>query len=310
MRLPLCGLIIMLLAQAAPAHAQFSAGPPWRYLSGMEVMRLDAQRVYVVRGAAADNEGRVLIEVARRLVVDIRNLGALGRDDVATAVDVAKHSAELVPDTAMPHGYRATYAPGHQFAGMPLRGWYYPVYLGSSTGGNRNDGSAMLTRQLSSMRADGPGNARAPEGFSARRHAPMTFYYDPQAGFRPMTCYGWPQPACNWTNGGTRPAYALLQNGIASDWTKVSASEWIPDTGRILRLQAVLRSTGGRGGAYVKPLAYRDDATMIGWVNAPNDVHISFFETATTSLEEFVYRVDDGVTLSLYATGYALLQPQ
>lgn len=302
---------LQLLASVLPARAlgrDLGDAPPWRYLSGLEAAVLDAHHVYVVRGAAADNEGRALIEVARRLVVDVRALGDLGRDDVATAADVERYAGELAPDASTPHGFRATYAEGHRFAGRPLQGWYFPVYLGVE-GGSRRGGSAMLTRQLSSMRADGPGYARPPAGYALRRHAPMAFYYNPESGFRPMSCYGWPQPMCNWTMGGTRPEYAMLSNGVSTQWRTVSAAEWIPETGRILRLQAVLRGERA-GGAYVKPLANRPDDLLVGWVRGAGDVHIAFFDTVTTSREEFVYRVDEGVSLSLYARGFAQLQPQ
>lgn len=302
-----------LLAAPAVARAQspalVSPNVPWRHISGLEVMRLDAHRLYVVRGAAADNEGRVLIEVARQINIDIREIGALGRDDVATEVDVRRFGSQLAADASMPHGYRATYAAGHRWAGRPIEGWYYPVYLGSE-GGGRRAGSAMVTRQLSSMRVDGAGNARAPAGFPVRRHAPMAFFYEPETGFRPMTCAAWPQPICNWTHGGTRAAYALLVDGASTQWQMVEAGNWIPETGRLLRLQAVLRSNGGRGGAYAKPLPQRQDDLLLGWVNQPGDRAVNFFELATTSREQFVYRVDEGVTLSLYAMGFALLQPQ
>ena len=98
-----------------------------------------------------------------------------------------------------------------------------------------------------------------------------------------------------------------LLDGSATGWERVAARDWIPDSGRILRLQAVLRGVDGRGGAYVKPLPQRDDDLLVGWVNRPDDLHVSFFEVATTSREEFVYRVDPGVTLSLYAVGFAVL---
>jgi hypothetical protein len=303
-------LMLALPVAALPVAAQPVGPPPFRHISGLEIMRLDAHRLYVARGAAADNAARTFIEVARPLTVDIRQIGALGRDDVATPADVAQPGAALEPDAAMPNGFRARYAADHPLAGRPLRGWYYPVYLGTDTATPRRaDGSAMLTRQLSSMRDDRPGDARAPEPFTTRRHAPMAFFYDPQAGFRPMTCQGWPQPACLWTNGGTRSAYALIENATATTWERVSAADWLPDSGRILRLQAVLRSVDGVGGAWAKPLAHRPDALLLGWVNRPGDVDVAFFELATTSREEFVYRVDPGVTLSIYAIGFALLQP-
>lgn len=299
--------LLALLSTPSLARAQQPTVPA-RLISGLEVMRLDAQRLIVFRGSAADNAGRVLIEIPRQVIVDIREVGALGRDDVATALDVRRFGDQLVPDGAMPHGFRATYAAGHRLAGRPIPGWYHIVYLGGSAE-ERPYGSALLTRQLSSMRADGPGHARPPPGYGARRHAPIAYFYDVEAGFRPMICASWPQPICIWTNGGTRPDYRLLAEGRSTQWQLVDAADWLPETGRILRLQAVLQSTGGTGGAYVKPLQNRADDLLLGWVNRHGDRAVSFFELVTTSREQFVYRVDEGVTLSLYATGFAMLQP-
>ena len=299
--------LIAVLLLALPARAE---APPIRMLHGLEVVRLDPHRLNVLRGSAADNAARATIQIPRTLTADIRVRGVLGRDDVATPADAARFATDMVPDRAMPNGYRTTYAEGHRHAGAPLRGWYYPVYLGREPdAAGRAGGSLMLTRQVSSMRADRPGDARAPSDFPLRRHAPIAFFYEPEEGFRPMTCQGWPQPYCIWTLGGTRDAYALLADGRSTQWSAVSAEDWVPDTGRLLRVQAVIRSTGGRGGAWIKPLPTFPGDLLLGWVNGPGEVSVTFADLATTSAEHFVYRVEGDVSLSLYAIGFSILQP-
>lgn len=320
-------ILSALLAAWLPAHAQTraetpadlsepppDAGPPvpdsraaWplRMINGMESIRADAFRVAVYRGSATENAGRALIQIPRTLTIDIRTVGVLGRDDVATVEDAAGRSGDLVADATMPNGYRATYRAGHRFAGLPIAGWYHVVYLAR----RGQTGTVMLTRQQSSMRLDRPGDARPPADFIYRRLSPAVHYFDPETGFRPMICYGWPKPACNWTRLGPDRDLQVLQNGASTEIAEIDATAWVPPTGRILKLQAVVSSAGGTGGAYLKSLPNYPGEFLVGHVAKPDGRAVSFVEIATNSRGKIHYRLDPGVRLDLYAMGFTMLQP-
>jgi hypothetical protein len=277
---------------------------PLRMINGMESVRFDAFRVVVYRGSATDNTGRGLIQLPKTLTIDIRNTGVLGRDDVATPDDVAQDKSRLVADAAQPNGYRAVYAPGHMHAGLPLAGWYHVVYMSA----DKLAGTVMLTRQQSVMRTDRPGDARPPAGYTYRRLSPAVHYFDPAIGFRPMVCAGWPKPTCNWTRLTADSNFRVLNRGTSTTPALVDATSWVPPTGRLLKLQAVVTSTGGSGGAYLRTLANAQGELLIGHANTGGRA-VTFFEVTPNSKGTFAYRVDEGVTLDLYAVGFTMLQP-
>jgi hypothetical protein len=223
------------------AHAEEA----FRAIHGLETMRRDATRIEVYRGTATDNTGKSSISLPRGVQLDITKIGAQGRDDVATREDVAKNAGLLMPDSAMPNGYRASLPNG-----KPLQGWYHVLYLANAEG----QGSAMLTRQLSSQRLDRAGDARPPQEFNLRRHSPAVHFYDGQKGFRPMICMAWPNPVCDWTRLDKNEKF-LIYSGSSTRVQAIDVSDWVPPTGRILKMQVIVTSEGGVGGAYVKSLA-------------------------------------------------------
>ena len=278
---------------------------PLRMINGMETIRADAFRIAVYRGSATDNTGQALIQNPRSLTIDIRSTGPLGRDNVATPEDVEKFSGVMERDAGMPNAYRALYRAGQVHAGLPLAGWYHVLYLS----GPGLDTSAMLTRQVSSMRLDRPGDARPPAKYIHRRLSPAVHYFDPVIGFRPMICVAWPQPSCNWSRLNENAYFQILSNGRSTSINEIDASAWVPPTGRILKLQAVVTSVGGQGGAYLKSLARMPGEIQVGSVQRNSAPHISFLEIATTSRRIISYRVDPGIKLDLYAMGFTMLQP-
>jgi hypothetical protein len=281
-------------------------GAPFRMLNGMETMRADPYRIAVYRGSATDNAGVGIIQIPRTTFIDIRKTGVLGRDDVATPQDVLSRASELEPDDTVPNGYRARYRSGSPLEGKPISGWYHVLYLGSSGG---EPGTAMLTRQFSSMRLDRPGDARPPPQYVLRRHSPAAHYFDPVTGFRPMVCTAWPQPICRYTILSSIDQFRMLRNGVETKPAMVDAQEWMPPGARILYVRAVITARNGIGGAYLKSLRASAGELEIGYVNRPDDKVIAFVEIATNSRHQLGYRVDDGVSLDLYAVGFSMLQP-
>lgn len=273
--------------------------PPYRYMSGLEVLRLDRDRLRVSRGSAADNTGRGMIQIADAVTLDIRTVGPGGRDDVATPDDRERNAQLLTPDPAAPNGARASRG------GAPAEGWYHVVYLGDPQTG---EASAIMTRQISSMRLDRPGDARPPARFTLRRHAPVAYFYDAKDGFRPQVCYGWPLPMCVYTSAGVKPAFALARDLVAPKWTVLQADRFIPDTGRILRVQAVVTGVSGAGAAFARTLPNREGDVFLGRARGADDVQTLIFEIAVNSKETFSVRTEPGVSLSLYAVGFAMAQ--
>jgi hypothetical protein len=279
----------------SPALAQ----EPLRAISGLETMRRDATRIEVYRGTATDNTGNGKISLPRGAQLDVAKIGFLGRDDVATKEDVEKFREQLMPDSAMPNGYRASMPNG-----KPLQGWYHVLYLANEKG----QGGAMLTRQLSSQRLDRAGDARPPSDFILRRHSPAVHYYDGQKGFRPMVCMAWPNPVCDWTRLEKQEKF-LIHAGESTRVQVIDVSDWVPPTGRILKMQVVVKSEGGVGGAYIKSLARSQGEVLVGHVNKAGDKSVNFVELATTSKRQIAFRTDKGVTLEIYAVGFSMLQP-
>lgn len=289
----------------APSHAALARAPsppptlPWRYQSGLEILRLDRDRLQVSRGSAVDNANAGLIQVKDPIVLDIRKVGPGGRDDVASPDDLDHRSALLTKDSGAPNGYRAS------IDGAPAEGWYHIVYLGDPDTG---EPSAILTRQISSMRLDRPSDARPPARFGLRRHAPLAYYYDAKEGFRPQVCYGWPMPMCVFTSAGTKPAFAVVQNFANTRWTVVSLERFMPDTARIVRLQAVVTGVSAGGAAYARTLPQRPGDVFLGQARGAGDVQTLIFEIASNSKETIAVKTDPGVSLSLYAVGFAMAQ--
>ena len=290
------------LAPSLPALARgrvVSADLPARYMSGLEVLRLDREKLRVSRGSAVDNQGKGLIQIIDPVVLDIRTVGPGGRDDVPTPDDLTRIPDRLTPDGQAPNGARASRN------NAPLEGWYHIVYLGDPA---TNESSAILTRQISSMRLDRPGDARPPSRFDWRRHAPVAYYYDAKTGWRPQVCYGWPMPMCVYTSAGIKPEFAVVERFTKPTWTVVSLEKFMPDTARVVRLQAVVTGETGAGGAYARTLPQRPGDVFLGKARGPGDVQTLIFEITTNSKETIALKVDPGVSLSVYAVGFAMAQ--
>ena len=310
-------LLVVVLAAGLPFAGAFVHGAagralqpefrlPYKYISGLRPIRTGKHTLLILQGAASANNARGVISFARNVAVDIRNTGLFGRDNVATLVDIRRYGDMLPYDPSRRNGYKAQYPPGHRWAGRPLEGWYHVVYLKSSRTGEQ---SVMLTRQITSMRNDRANDAQAPARFDLRRHSPVVFYYHPEKGFRPQQCYGWPQPVCVYTLAGTRPEFAALENFESTRWKRISLSKWIPDSGRIIRLQAVIYGADGTGSAWASTTKRGTGAIRLGYVNRVGDRDTMIFEIATDSLERIAIRTDPGVSVSLYAVGFAMAQP-
>lgn len=302
-------LLAALLAVAAPTATSIarSAEPayPARMLNGLETARLDETKITVVRGSATDNTGRYLITIDRTLTADIMTVGEFGRDDKPTPEDLAERRDVLQPDAAAPTGYRARYREGHAMAGKPLSGWYTPVYAADADG----NPAIFLTRQQSSQRNDREGDAAIPNAFRARRNAPIAFYYDAETGFRPMTCYGWPKPFCVWTR---IPPYerglTIAKSTAPATLKAVDARTFVPPTGRLLRLQIIVRGDRGAGSVRLYTLP-RGEGLLAGHVNQKGDVSLNTFDLALTSDGTFYYTADDGLSVEMTALGFSMLQP-
>ncbi len=272
---------------------------PWRHLSGLEVLRLNGKTLIVSRGSAVDNAGSGWIHVVRPFRLQIDKLGEGGRDDVATPEDIRRKTIALTSDPAAPNGFRASRA------GVPAEGWYHIVYMADPQTG---ESSAMLTRQISSTRTDRPGDARVPSRFSLRRHAPVAYYYDSKTGFRPMVCYGWPMPMCVYTSAGIQSSFAVVEEMVAPEWTVIQLEKFMPDTARIIRLQAIVTGVSSGGAAWARTLAHRPGSVLMGTVRSPGDRQTLIFEIATNSRETIAIKTDPGVKVSLYAVGFAMAQ--
>jgi hypothetical protein len=300
-------LLLERPAQASPRCAQGEEdGYPYRMLNGLDTQRVDAEHLVVYPGSAVDNTGCALLNVYRSLTVNISAKGLGGRDDVLTPRDMEATKANTPRSAANPKQTGATYYDG-AFVGKPLAGWYYVVLAREEN--PSAPVSAILTRQQSSQRTDQAGSAGVPQGFIYRRHLPIAYYFDPATGFRPMNCYGWPKPFCEWTRVLPRENY-LIAKGVSSTTPQtIDASDWVPGYGRMLRMEIVLRANGQGGGAYISTLGRSDGEFLAGYVNHHGDRSVMQVEIAATSRETFSIRTDPGVTADIYAIGFSIAQP-
>lgn len=279
---------------------------PYRLVAGLEVVRVDAHHLRVLRGTATDNQARGFIRILKNLELDVRNVGQGGRDDVATKDDVTRFGNRLIEDPAMPHGKRATFKAGDSQAGYPVPGWYYVVYLQDPSTG---ESTAIMTRQTTSLRLDRLNDARPSPRFTLRRHAPYAIWYNSESGLRPQICYAWPQPICIFVLAGTNQEFAALERGRSNQIAPVDLSRFVPDVGRVVRLQAIVRGVRGGGRAFVRSHPALGGDLLVGEVARAGDTAISMFEIMTNSGEAISYRVEGDVELSLYAQGFAIAQP-
>jgi hypothetical protein len=278
---------------------------PIRMLNGLETMRLDATKITAYRGSATDNTGKFLLVAERSITADIMIHGVGGRDGRATADDLKEAQA-----TGTAIGPHATYA-DQRFASVPLAGWYIPVYVGRSA--DRNEAGQVpaqliLTRMQSSQVVNTPDTlAIAPE-FDVRRSSPSAHYFDPASGFRPMICHGWPKAFCVWTIVQDGPLF--IQRGLqgTGELVEVDASDFVPPTGRILRLQITVRSTGGQGTVSVQT-GGSGAGLDVATVTRAGEVARTVIELSPTSKRRFRLRAPKGVAVDLVALGFSMLQP-
>lgn len=283
-----------------------STGYPVRMLNGLETQRLDANQLVIYPGSAVDNTGCEILNVRRSIKVDIERIGMGGRDDLATPNDIESMREANSFIAKAPKRERATYA-GGPFSGKPFAGWYYIIL--AKEYGQDAPVTPILTRQQSSQRTDAPGSAGVPETFVYRRHLPIAYRYEPDDGFRPMICYGWPKSVCNWTRVLPTEKY-LIAGGISSPAPQtIDASRWVPGYGRMLRMEIVLSAGNQGGGAYVSTLGRTGGEFFAGYVNRPGDRQIIQIEIATTSKQTFTIRTDPGVVADIYAVGFSIEQP-
>ncbi|MET2832175.1 hypothetical protein [Mesorhizobium shangrilense] len=301
-------LLAVIVSAPAPATVQGSRGVfnfPLRMLNGMETMRLDADRIGAYRGSATDNSGRFLLYTERSIIADILKVGPGGRDNALTREDLAQHENET-------DGLNAVYAVGQRFSGLPLAGWYTPVYIGKSKEGKNGleaTAQLILTRHQSSQRINRPDSLNIDPTFDARRSAPIAYYFDPATGFRPMICKGWPQPFCIWTRTNYGPLYVARE--IVGDDTllDIDATDMVPPTGRLLRLQVSATSTGGTGDVMIMTLPRESSGLNVVTVARQGDVVRAEIEFSVNSQRHFTMRVPRGVRVDLIALGFSMLQP-
>lgn len=304
-------VLISLLTTSGQSKAESRCGStqaeyPVRMLNGLETQRLDDDTLVIYPGSATDNTGCQLLNVYRTIKVDINKLGVGGRDDVATPNDLNSMKGALRAKGDGSGGFSASYS-GGAFSGRPLGGWYYIVLAKEQD--QYAPVSAILTRQQSSQRIGGPGSAGVPENFPYRRTLPISYYFDPQSGFRPMYCYGWPKSICDWTRVEPSEHYLIAQGVSATEPRTIDASKWVPGYGRILRMEIVLRADTQGGGAYVSTLERTGGEFRAGYVNRVGDLSVVHLELATTSKHTFVIRTDPGVTADIFAVGFSIEQP-
>lgn len=301
-------LSILTAIFAAPAADQDADGAlnfPLRMLNGMETMRLDAHRIGAYRGSATDNSGKFLLYTKRSITADIMKVGPGGRDNALTREDLVQHQQKT-------DGLNAVYPVGHKFSGLPLSGWYTPVYIGKSEKGKKGrdvPAELILTRHQSSQKINDADSLNVDPAFDSRRSAPIAYYFDPATGFRPMICKGWPQPFCIWTRTNNGPLY--VARDVVGDDTLVDidATDMVPPTGRLLRLQVSATSSGGTGDVMIMTLPRQSSGLNVVTVARQGDVVHSEIEFSVNSQRHFTMRVPRGVRVDLIALGFSMLQP-
>ena len=299
------GLLFVEASAEEATPAPREADIPFRMLNGLEVVRYDANKLVIYRGSAADNRGRTLIQVPRSIFADITAVGPNGRDNVATPEDIKVRAADMQPEPSARGGYLPLYKDGHRYQGLPLSGWYMPVYAADADGNS----VVFLTRQQSSQRLDRSGDAQIQAQFIARRNAPIAYYYDPGTGFRPMVCYGWPKPLCTWVwIPPFEDQLSILKAGNSNEITEVDAKDFVPPIGRILRIQVVARGTGGGGEVRLYTLA-KSKGMLAAVVNGRGDATVETVDLVLNSGRSFYYSVDKGVEVDFTALGFSILQP-
>lgn len=282
---------------------------PFRMLNGLESSRRDSHSLLLYRGSATDNTGQFLLQLPRTLTLDILKVGPGGRDDAATQEDVRTISTQLEPDTDLPLGYRAVYRKSTPMAGRPLSGWYYIALLNEGKPGSET--KAILTRVMSSMGVGTPGHVVADREYVARRTLPIAYYYDAEKGFRPMICYGWPMPFCLWTRVSEPPAYFRVASNVTALAPRtIDLKQWVPPTGRIARLDVVVRAVSSAGGAMLQTIGGSPGGFRLGNAQRVGDELRSTLDISTTSQRIISVVTDKGVDVDLYALGFSVLQPQ
>lgn len=300
--------LLTMLALAALAPLAAADPLPPRMLNGLETIRFDEHTIIAYRGSAVDNTGDHLMVIERRAAADIRKVGVGGRDDSASKDDVENLRNLMVSAPGTPSGYRSTYRRG-PYENKALEGWYTPVYVGRPVpDGDFVETELILTRHQSSARINTEVNLNIDPAYTVRRNAPIAHYYDPEIGFRPMICYGWPKAFCVWTHLGNLGIPNIADN-LRGDGSMrlMDASAFVPPTGRILRMRLIIESTGGSGAVRVGTLS--SGARIVAYVDDNDPVEVEVVNLSLTSRRTFYLQVPEGVSVDIVPLGFSMEQP-
>ena len=228
---------------------------------------------------------------------------------MATEADRADSSVRLITSSRIPGGIAAAQADGVSADGRPVSGWYMPVLIDDPN--DQEPPTGILTRQLSSMRTGSPKHALVDPRFALRRSLPSAFYYDAESGFRPMICYGHPQPFCLWSHHRRKEAdFTIFSGELDRGSHEIDAQAFVPPTGRILRMALVLENRGKVAASVgVKPAAAAGAAVPAAIVAPGASIVVAEVSTATTSTRRFVLETTNPIVVRVHALGFSILQP-
>jgi hypothetical protein len=171
--------------------------------------------------------------------------------------------------------------------------------------------SAVLSQTVSSMRINTSKHVSVDPRFVLRRNLPSAFFFDPKSGFRPMICYGHPQPFCLWSHQGLdADELSIFSGELKKGSVRLDASDFVPPTGRILRMALNIENHGASTAIVsLKPTATIGLAAPVAAVPPQGMVIVAEASTATSSTRQFVIETTEPVSVHLHALGFSILQP-
>lgn len=270
--------LLALLALAAPALAAAQAAlttPAPSLLSGIRPEVVGGNVMRFFDGVAVDSSGHAQITVSRF-------------HDTASYLQVDVTTVGLN---------------GRDTGGLEDGHFYFYLLRSASTNAVGIVASRSMTYGGVVQPAGGPWAMRKlPYGHPYR----ATF-----GGFTPVHVDGWPQPTVIFTDSEYRAAWMPLAGGVATDWTFVDTSPWIPDNARLGHFIFETRDAGHStaGSCYVRSYGGQSIGLLVGSSSPTTQSAFMSAPLRVDSAGRLQYRCSAGSKLFIQIRGYAITEP-
>ncbi len=248
-------------------------GPiPFRGLAGLEPEKLSGNVLRIQPGSTVNASGTDLLSSTAPIDIDLTTNGALGAD-----------------------------------TGAPANGQDWFVFiLKNNTNGTM---SAIASQSITY------GGVVVPSGYSVFRKLPWGFVYRTTAGWGAQVgipdfhLTSWPKPLTTYTAFELASPFLNLSNGLATAFTDINLSSWVPDNARLVRLFCQTEYNSAAGTAYLRTYGTQDVGIAVGAVHEASAVETTAIDLRVSSTRRIQYRVTGGARLDVGITGYYQTEP-